>query len=1342
MNTVVLTLAAIVVTVLTALFAIPPLVDWNAYRGVFEVEASRLLGRDVRVRGDVALSLLPVPYLQFEDVTVANARGVTGEPFLRAKSFSLQLSAPPLLRGAIEAKQIDVEGARFRLRLDAEGRGNWQDFDGIQRRFGLAPTEIALNAVNFNDVGVTLERADGARVFQISGVSGELSAPQARGPFRFRGAVGANEASGSGPLDLRISTGVWDVDGRADVRVALSRPSDKKSLTVTGNLDALGRKPFGFLGRVEGDLAMLLPVPEVAAGTERAGLGRGGQRIEGAMRITPQKLDIQDLKLDLSNSASPQMLMGSAAWRLADDAPLDVVLRSSLLDADQLGLGSNKSDGVALYRMGLEQIGGLGRTVAALGRPTVLDIRVDRLVLGRKSLSGIEFVARLSERETLIRRLKLHAPGATTTLAAGRLETVGDNATAFAGTINLGGRNLRQFAQWVWPNAPLAEQRAQRPFALRGNIIASGADFALSDTRLNVGRDTIFGAVTYDSSDGGSLKVEASGPVLDLALFDDDLLSPARLRTFLAASGTSDAGLPMRTNLVLTVGQLRDARRVFQDVAVSVDRQAKGAVALERLTFSHPEGAEVAVQGGWTRVGARIVGDISGRVRTKGPASAKSLLSWSAAVADLADDTAGQTLIGMLQSQSLPASDLALTVSLPDTGAPLRISADGRLGRDMLRLEYQNEGGDLRVGDAEVKLDLQVRGPLALDSVRIARGLSVRPGTSSPSSSNRGAAVRVIAKGKPTLGLRMTARLELADATLDFDGTLKRVTNAGGSARWAATGEAGVETQSSRRLLSALHLQVLEQRVANTGFRARAAVIDDGKATRIDVARFEAGTVSGRGTFEISSVGAITGDLRLSRVALSDGFALLSRPSAAQATSPRVGDEDEIWPASVIDLTVFRDLDLDIAVRSDELAVTSNTSFADASLRLKLANSAVAIDDLQAKTPVQGQIKGSISIAPGDAGYALSSAFEITKSALGAFAGVARTSTNVLQIAPPDGQAEFAFKLTGRGTTVRSLIALARGDGRVRLRGVALNGVAPAAIRAAGDAFGVDDKITASELAAVLRRELLARRSVIGDQDLAVAIRDGIVRFAPLRVGFDGGRIENTTTLALSTLQVDSRWRLTPVPGDGDTDPLPAVELIYDAPVRQIARTDPDIRLDALARELVVRRLEGNVAELERLRRLDEERARKQAELQAQRERERAAARAAAERAERERRAADGIVRPFGPEALPGLTPDEGTVRRTPLPPPGERSSLDGAGTRSRTELQTYAAQPRAREEQVRLSRAARRRRAEQARRRLMRLGAGQNRATRSRARRRSTSVRRRQPSSGGWQGRALFSDR
>src|SRR5690606_20718369 len=126
MNGALLWIAGLIVVLLAALFAVPYAVDWNAYRGVFETEASRMLGREVRVGGDVSLRLLPAPYISFEKPRIADA--TAGEAFFRADSFTMWLALPPLLQGIVEARQVEIERPVLRLQIHEDGGGNWRTF--------------------------------------------------------------------------------------------------------------------------------------------------------------------------------------------------------------------------------------------------------------------------------------------------------------------------------------------------------------------------------------------------------------------------------------------------------------------------------------------------------------------------------------------------------------------------------------------------------------------------------------------------------------------------------------------------------------------------------------------------------------------------------------------------------------------------------------------------------------------------------------------------------------------------------------------------------------------------------------------------------------------------------------------------------------------------------------------------------------------------------------------------------------------------------------------------------------------------------------------------------------
>src|SRR5262245_24028424 len=146
-----ITLAVFLITIIGALFAVPYFIDWNGYRGVFEEEATRLLGREVRVGGAVNLHLLPTPYFRFEKVRIADTSVNLQDAFFRSESLAIKLSIAPIFRGIVEANEIELQRPTLRVALDDKDGWNWQSFTQAFGNAAYLPANIALTSVRITD---------------------------------------------------------------------------------------------------------------------------------------------------------------------------------------------------------------------------------------------------------------------------------------------------------------------------------------------------------------------------------------------------------------------------------------------------------------------------------------------------------------------------------------------------------------------------------------------------------------------------------------------------------------------------------------------------------------------------------------------------------------------------------------------------------------------------------------------------------------------------------------------------------------------------------------------------------------------------------------------------------------------------------------------------------------------------------------------------------------------------------------------------------------------------------------------------------------------------------------
>ncbi|MCU0953576.1 MAG: hypothetical protein MUC37_02945 [Hyphomicrobium sp.] len=172
-------------------------------------------------------------------------------------------------------------------------------------------------------------------------------------------------------------------------------------------------------------------------------------------------------------------------------------------------------------------------------------------------------------------------------------------------------------------------------------------------------------------------------------------------------------------------------------------------------------------------------------------------------------------------------------------------------------------------------------------------------------------------------------------------------------------------------------------------------------------------------------------------------------------------------------------------------------------------------------------------------------------------------------------------------------------------------------------------------------------------------------------------------TRHLQTLVIDSEWKIeakaltraqptvagaaavgaaaagVPQPVQVGRSPLPAVSVVYSGRLADLATLAPSVETGALERELTVRRMERDVDELERLRKLDEERARKE------RERQQAA------EAERQRR-----LRELEQQTAPQQAPSPPSAEPSPVPVDGAATIDPEAAAAAAAEAEAEAAEP------------------------------------------------------------------
>ena len=217
---------ALILALVTALVG-PYFVDWNQYRSHFEAEASRIVGLNVRVAGDIDARLLPFPSVKLAGVEI----GPTGQASrLRARSLDIEFGLGPLMRGELRAVEMRLAAPQVSLGLNSLGQIDWP-------AMALATETLSIDRLKIDDGRMVLTDAasDTRLVVEKLSFTGEVKS--LTGPFRGSGSFSAAGTH----YAYRVSAAASPTTVSRSVRARRSERPLNAELRALSRLNALRR---------------------------------------------------------------------------------------------------------------------------------------------------------------------------------------------------------------------------------------------------------------------------------------------------------------------------------------------------------------------------------------------------------------------------------------------------------------------------------------------------------------------------------------------------------------------------------------------------------------------------------------------------------------------------------------------------------------------------------------------------------------------------------------------------------------------------------------------------------------------------------------------------------------------------------------------------------------------------------------------------------------------------------------------------------------------------------------------------------------------------------------------
>ena len=1136
MNSLLLWIGGLLVAVLGLLFAVPHLIDWNTYRGVFEEEATRILGRDVRVGGKVNLRLLPTPYVRFEKVRISDSGASLGEPFFRAEAFTLWLSPTPLLRGAIEAHEVELDQPVLRLAVDGGGNGNWQQLKITPGSLPFVPSDVVLQQVRIRNGIVSLRTPSTPEPLTLTGIDGELAATSLEGPYRFRGNVGW-----SGVVrEVRFATQPREPDGKMRYKAAIRAVDSSNVYSLDGLLTELSAK-----ARHTGVLTARLPLAGVigdGAAGNRA--GRGGEIIDLKANVEGDidGLRLSDVQLGFEQDGKPQLISGEATATWRNGLRTETRLTSRWLDLDQIvGRATGSVAPALLVRSVIDQLG----SMLPVDGASVLTIDADQVNVGGDALSGVRLAMARAGGLTSIGELRVGLPGNARGELRGTFAVAppaqGGRRRSTVGAVRRRGRSA-----WgeLSPVCRLGRRRrsarggrsgGSRPdssFSLSSRVRLSPERLELSGATLEVGQHHHTGSLDWRWGRDRSLQIAVEGQTIDIAPVAAGVLDPASVRmgpggsvpladtgslllSTLAARAVAVERAVGRLAVKLRASALTDGAVTLNDVEADFGLSGE-QLEITGLKFKTSSAGSVELRGQLSAVASRPQGSVRGWI---GAGSRQGF----AGIADLLPS--GVQAVGAGWLNHIADADLGFVLSLgAGEGGSASIQANGLVEGARVGIDLKLDGGLGRWREAPIDLSMSIEGGAAASIARRMAGAAgprdgeARAGTAVP------ATLHIKAAGATATTLLTRASLATKDTRAAFNG--RAVVDAIGGGV-ALTGDLTIEAAEAADLLM-MAGAARRPGIGGVPVQGTVAVVRKGGSTRISGSGLEIGGVPVAGDLVVADKGErtrIDGKISAGRIALMGLLGLVldgeTRTVAGAGTPDTSGPSP--WPDTPLSLALLDRIEGQITLTAPSALLADGLELTGAEASIGLSPGRLTIASLTGGA-LGGRftLRGAMESAPAGANLTLDT--RITGAQLARLGGGADAGRDL-------GEGNLTLALSGRATSLRAATAQLTGRGEIELRNARVEGVgaeildkvALAAIEG-GEATGVEG------LQGAIAAQLARSNVAAGNRKLTVEVADGIARIGVLEIATPEASLRNATTVDVAALRADSEWRITSAP--------------------------------------------------------------------------------------------------------------------------------------------------------------------------------------------------------------------
>ncbi len=1118
MQNTLLGLAVAIILALIAALVGPLLIDWGTHRSLFEAEASRLLGVNVRVTGPIEARLLPTPSLSLHDIEI----GDNSKDTIRARLLGFEFALGPLMRGEWQASEMHLVGPQMSLGLDPTGRVQTPNL-----AIKFSPDNLSIDRLSIENGTVTLsDAANGARV-TLQGLWFNGEARSLLGPFMGEGAV----TVGGELYPFRIATGRYSDEDALKLHVNVDPVNHPLSIVADGMLTLGGAKP-----KFDGTLNLTRPVEIARGAAQPAETLSLPWSLGGKIKISAASALMQQFEFRYGSEEQGLKLTGVADFQFGKHPRFDGVLSGRQIDLDRAlaaADGTRPPPAAAIRRIA-QLAGGAFRPAV----PIQIGIGIDQVMLGGSSVANVRGDISTDGDGWNLDRFEFRAPGFTQVKLSGHLAVKGDGVS-FNGPAEIEAGDPRLLAAWLEGRAD-ATQGDVRPLSMRGDVTFGSDKFAVERLQAAFDGKSVTGRLAYvfaSGKQGAKLDAALNAPELDIDTarnFGHALLAGSHIER------------PQDMTIAAEIGRATVGDFVARNASARVKVDGNG-VQIDRLAVADLGGGSFSA---------------SGRIDTSGHAPRGSLAldfesGQTAAIAALVEEFAPKT--------AKPVTGLLDRINHAKLHAALDVG-DGKQASTTVAQVVITGIIDAMTVDVRARMSGDWEKPATTD-IRLDGAIDAPDGT---------ALLKLIGLDRYLTAGKGVGQLKLQVAgPADRDQSVDlRLSADGLSAQ--SIGRGHLSLDEGLQLTSTLHVATADLRplrsagVADSGeslpftLDSRVTVADRAISFADINARIGGTTVRGSLVFDGQTPRKVSGALDADTIEAPPLIASAIGMPAAAGTS---GGAVWVWSSEPFAGGLFGAFKGDIALKVRQVALLPRLTAREFRANLRFDKGGLAVDDATGDVS-GGRMAGELSFRAADDGVK-------------AHAKISLTGVDAASLLPSGarplvtGSLDLSADVEGSGLSPVALIGSLQGNGKIALSEGQLAGLDPRAFDAVTRAVDQGLPIDTARISDAVGKALDSGQLAVKHADGTLAVSAGQVRLSNGTVDGKDAALALAGILDLTDGSLDARLVLS---GSGQAGGArPDIFMALKGPLSAPARS---IDVSALTGWLTLRAVENQARQL------------------------------------------------------------------------------------------------------------------------------------------------------------------